>query len=331
MSTPITDFVVGEKYTNDQIRFALDLENLGGIRPAVDGSKNLRHLAIITASQVYEKNIAENPYNDRVENGILTYTAQGRRGDQEITGRNRRILEQYSSPCPFYRFSNEGRQVYTFLGLLELLRHYQEQQIDSKNELRLVWVFEFRIHSEISVVPIEHARDLTTTFLIDRVSNVAEEREVVTLTPEEGIEDATSAEVEQIRARLIQINPYRFEVLVKNVIERRGFENVTVTRASQDGGIDLDAYVPESDYFFSRTHVQFQVKRWRHSVGNVDINGFRGALSSTAKGVFVTTSHFTRAAVREAQHQSKPVVSLLDGLKFSQLVSEVRLDLDDYR
>src|SRR5216684_3679197 len=184
MSTPITDFVVGEKYTNDQIRFALDLENLGGIRPAVDGSKNLRHLAIITAAQVYEKNIAENPYNDRIENGVLTYTAQGRRGHQEITGRNRRILEQYSSPCPFYCFANEGRQVYTFLGLLELLRHYQEQQIDSRNDLRLVWVFEFRIHSEISVVPIAHARDLTASFLVDRESSVPDERDVVVLTPE---------------------------------------------------------------------------------------------------------------------------------------------------
>jgi hypothetical protein len=128
----LTEFLVGERYTNDEIRFALDLENLGGIRPAVDASRNLRHLAIMTAAHTYEKNIAENPYNDRIENGILTYTAQGRRGHQEITGRNRRILEQYYAPCPFYCFANEGRQVYTFLGLLELLRHYQEQQIDSK-------------------------------------------------------------------------------------------------------------------------------------------------------------------------------------------------------
>lgn len=330
MSTQVTEFVVGEKYTNDQIRFALDLENLGGIRPAVDGKKNLRHLAIMTAAHAYEKNIAENPYNDRIENGILTYTAQGRRGDQEITGRNRRILEQYSTPCPFYCFSNEGRQVYTFLGLLELLRHYQERQIDSKSELRLVWVFEFRIHNEVNVVPLAHAMDLTATFLAERESITPEEREIVDLEPDIEIQQATGLETEQIRSRLIQINPYRFELLVKDIVERRGFENVTVTRASQDGGIDLDAYVCESDYFFSRTHVQFQVKRWRHSIGSVDINNFRGALSATAKGVFVTTSHFTRAAVRESQHQTKPAIALLDGLRFSQLIQEVGLDLTVY-
>jgi hypothetical protein len=239
MTTPITEFVVGEKYTNDQIRFALDLENLGGIRPAVDANKNLRHLAIMTAAHTYQKNIAENPYSDRIENGVLTYTAQGRRGDQEITGRNRRILEQYSTPCPFYCFSNEGRQVYTFLGLLELLRHYQERQIDSKNELRLVWVFEFRIHSEINVVPIAHAKDLTATFLADRETSIPDEREIVGLEPEEEVPGTMGYEAEQIRSRLIQINPYRFELLVKDVVERRGFESVTVTRASHDGGIDL--------------------------------------------------------------------------------------------
>jgi hypothetical protein len=326
----VTEFVVGEKYSNDQIRFALDLENLGGIRPAVDGSKNLRHLAVMTAAHTYEKNIAENAYVDRIENGVLTYTAQGRRGDQEITGRNKRILEQYSSPSPFFCFANEGRQVYTFLGLLELLRHYQEQQIDSKNDLRLVWVFEFQIHGEINIVPIAHARDLTASFLADRETSVPEEREVVVLTPATQVEDTISHEAEHIRSLLIQINPYRFETFVKDVVERRGFERVDMTRATQDGGIDLNAYVSESDYFFSRTHVQFQVKRWRHSVGSVDINGFRGALSSTAKGVFITTSHFTRAALREAQHQTKPVISLLDGLKFSELVREVQLDPEAY-
>jgi restriction system protein len=216
--------------------------------------------------------------------------------------------------------------------LLELLRHYQEQQIDSQNALRRVWVLEFRIHNEVDVVPIAIARELTTAFLADRESRPPEEREVVTPeAPSAIIEGAVSYETEQLRSHLFQINPYRFESLVKDVIERRGFERVSVTRGSQDGGIDLNAYVSESDYFFSRTHVQFQVKRWRHSVGSVDINGFRGALSSTAKGVFITTSHFTRVAMREAEHPTKPVISLIDGLGFSRLVGELAIEPKDYK
>lgn len=329
----LTEFVVGEKYTNDQIRFALNVENLGGVRPSVDSNKNLRHLAIMTSAQTYEKSVTDNPYHDRIENDILIYTAQGRTGDQDITGRNKRIVEQYSNPTPFYCFSNEGRQFYIFLGLLGLLRHYQETQIDAKRELRIVWVFEFRIHSEIPVVPIETAKDLTAAFFEQaRMNTLDEERQIAPLEiAESDVRELTSYETEELRSQLLQINPYRFEHLVKDVIEAQGFNEVSVTSASQDGGIDVNAYVADSDYFFSKTHVQIQVKRWQHSVGSVEINGFRGALNTTAKGVFITTSHFTKAAIREAAHPVKPSISLIDGFLFAKIVKEVSVDLNNYK
>src|SRR5437867_2875994 len=109
-------------------------------------------------------------------------------------------------------------------------------------------------------------------------------------------------------------------------MERSGFVEVSVTRASGDGGIDVNAYVENGNDFFAGTHVQAQVKRWRHAVGSPDINRFRGALSSTAKGLFLTTSSFTRAAVTESRHPNKPCISLIDGLHLSAIVS--RLDLN---
>src|SRR5437762_4687270 len=86
----LQEFRVGELYTNDQIRFSLGLENLGGIRPSVDSQKNLRHVAILTVAEEAGRNRSENPYSDRIEGDILTYTAQGRVGDQQLTGRNKR-------------------------------------------------------------------------------------------------------------------------------------------------------------------------------------------------------------------------------------------------
>ena len=129
-----------------------------------------------------------------------------------------------------------------------------------------------------------------------------EEREVVVFDTPQQVFETANYETEEIRSHLLQINPYRFESLVKDVVESNGFTNVTITPPSQDGGIDVNAYVTDSNYFFSKTHVQFQVKRWRHSVGSVEINNFRGALHTTAKGVFVTTSHFTKAAIQESEH-----------------------------
>jgi hypothetical protein len=135
----VTSFRVGDTYTNDQIRFSLDVENLGGIRPALDASRNVRHVAVLTAAEDSDRLRTENPYHDRVEGDILVYTAQGREGDQALTGRNKRLIEQYKIPTPFFGFINIGRQTYRFLGLLELLRHYQEAQADRRGAVRKVW------------------------------------------------------------------------------------------------------------------------------------------------------------------------------------------------
>jgi len=317
----VTFFKVGDTYTNDQIRFSLDLENLGGIRPSLDSEGNVRHVAIMTAAEDSGRLRTENPYRDRIEGDILVYTAQGREGDQALAGRNKRLVGQYAIPTPFFGFANIGRQTYRFLGLLELLRHYQENQADTKGTLRKVWLFEFKIHEQPEVVPIEDSASISASILAQsRRSDRAggSEREVAPLP--EGYAATAPEELETIRARLLQFTPYDFEHFIRLLLERSGFVRVSVTRASGDGGIDLNAYVDEGNEFFAGTHVQAQVKRWRHAVGSPEINSFRGALSTTAKGVFITTSHFTRAALAEARHDSKPSIALVDGDKLAGII-----------
>jgi HJR/Mrr/RecB family endonuclease len=328
----IDRFKVGETYTNDQIRFSLDLENLGGIRPSLDSNRGIRHVAIMTAAEDSGRLSSENPYHDRIEGNILIYTAQGREGDQALAGRNKRLIEQYSVPTPFFGFTNIGRQTYRFLGLLELLRHYQENQADKKGILRKVWLFEFRIHDQPDIVPIENAQSISASLLAESRRNSpldSLEREVESLP--RGRQEAGEnepIEIEVLRLRFLQFAPYDFERFIKLVLEQSGFVRVSVTRASGDGGIDVDAYVDEKNEFFAGTHVQAQVKRWRHAVGSPEINSFRGALSTTAKGVFVTTSHFTRAALVEARHDSKPAIALVDGDKLAGIVIRHRIPTD---
>ena len=112
------------------------------------------------------------------------------------------------------------------------------------------------------------------------------------------------------------------------MLEHSGFVKVSVTRASGDGGIDVNAYVDGKNEFFAGTHVQAQVKRWRHAVGSPELNNFRGALSTTAKGVFMTTSHFTRAALVEAKHESKPSIALVDGDKLAGIILRNRVPIN---
>lgn len=318
-----SQFVVGELYTNDQIRTPLRVENLGGIRPALDAQGRLRHIVILTASPESGKITGENPYVDRMEGDILIYTAQGREGDQRLAGRNKRLIEQYTAPIPIYGFMNLGQQNYRFLGLLEVVRHYQETQTDRRDALRKVWVFELCVHAKPDVVRIDDASTITSAFLTrpDDPSSQELDREVADLydsTTSDAVLDPHS--VETMRSRLILVEPYDFEHLVRDLMMRSGFRDATVTSVSADGGIDVEAYVDDTNDFFGGTHVQVQVKRWRHAVGSVEINHFRGALSSTAKGIFVTTSHYTRAAIEEAQHPSKLAVTLLDGPRLASVV-----------
>ncbi len=320
----VSDFVVGSHYSNDQIRFSLHVENLGGVRPSIDDNGFLRHVVIMTSTEQGRQNKTDNPYHDRIEGDILVYTASGRKGDQALAGRNKRIIEQYAAPIPIFGFINRGQQVYEFLGLLELVRHYTEQQVDESGTLRSVWLFEFRIHRELAVIPLASAPTIVAGILADsRQSSrpLEAEREVVSFQSEDAtISPQQTFKAEELRAKLLEINPYKFEHLIKAVIERRGFYKVQVTRSSGDGGIDLNAVVMESDDFFAGTLVQFQAKRWRHAVGSSEINNFRGAMNTTAKGVFVTTSHYTRAAIEDARNPVKSCITLIDGRRFASIL-----------
>lgn len=186
-----------------------------------------------------------------------------------------------------------------------------------------MWVFEFRIHDKPEVVPIAEAPVISAAILAESRRSIplgSPEREVASLPDDRGEIEPTPLEREAVRVRLFQFDPYDLEHFIKLIFERTGFVKVSVTRVSGDGGIDVNAYVDEKDDFFAGTHIQAQVKRWRHAVGSPEINHFRGALSTTAKGVFVTTSHFTRAALAEARHESKPSIALVDGDRLAGMI-----------
>jgi len=335
MMNIVSEFRIGEYYSNDQIRFSLKLENLGGIRPSISSDKTLRYIAIMTTADESRKLICENPYCDRIEDNVLIFTAQGREGDQELRGRNKRLIEQYALPIPIFGFINEGKQIYRFLGLLELLRHYQELQTDRRKTLRKVWLFEFQIHQQPDVVPLDQASIISAKILSESLNRdplAYNEREVIELPGEEKKSDDSegSFEIEDLRAHLLQIPPYNFEHLIKTLMEKNGFSDVSLTSASGDGGIDINAYVNIENDFFGGTHVQAQVKRWRHAVGSIEINKFRGALSTTAKGVFITTSHYTKASILEANHKLKPSINLIDGKKLSRILIKTNLNIRNY-
>jgi hypothetical protein len=89
--------VVGRLYSNEEVFKSLEVSNAGGIRLSLQDKAVLR--AVIMTSVQGLHGAGENPYHDRLEAGILTYTA-GRVGEQTLAGVNNRLIEQATFNFP---------------------------------------------------------------------------------------------------------------------------------------------------------------------------------------------------------------------------------------
>jgi hypothetical protein len=335
----ITDssFAVGKLYSSDEIQKSLKVGNAGGVRASVSSEGIVRRLVIMT-SLLDTKLIKENPYHDRIEGQVLVYTGAGRQGDQSLGGVNSRIPQQASFQFPIYGFEivgsrrdkQIGTQRWRFIGLMEYLRHYPDSQIDAYGAMRQVWVFEFQIHRTPEVVPTLSDQEISSSILLDPRTNsdvTEEDREVVSGPAGQDDEDKQALVlIEEVRSRLLMATPRQFELVVQEMLLKSGFERAEVTRYSQDGGIDVNAFAGQDMWPIQNLLLQVQAKRWLHSVGRKEVAELRGSLQPFARGAVVTTSHFSKAAIREASEHGKNPIVLLDGQHFAALITRIEID-----
>lgn len=117
---------------------------------------------------------------------------------------------------------------------------------------------------------------------------------------------------ETLHAVLKDMDATAFERLCQRILRESGFTKVEVTKASHDGGIDGKGILQVSDFLTFR--VVFQCKRYSGSVGPDVVQKLRGAMPGSAdRGLIVTTGHFTQGAIREAAHEHKSPIELVDG------------------
>ena len=147
-------------------------------------------------------------------------------------------------------------------------------------------------------------------------------------TPEDQIEDATKVLASSLRTELLEqladVDPYRFEQIVIDVLFAMGYggsreEAAAVTQKSNDGGID--GVINEDRLGLDVIYVQ--AKRWQNTVGRVEIQSFVGALAGkqASKGVFITTSDFSKGAIEFAVAVQQKVI-LIEGVRLADLMIE---------
>lgn len=334
MNGIVSSFLVGSVYSNDTISRSLGVGNAGGIRPNVNPDGSTRRLVLLTVP-ASGKVATENPYHDRIEGDTLIYTGKGLRGHQ-LGGVNERLREQPVTHFPIWGFQqthnrrdkHAGKERWAFLGLLCLLRVVQEQQLDLGGTLRSVWVFELTLENETTEVAVEDDARLSRSICAASAGNPARDRsEAAPETHSPTVEE--ELQIERVRAQLLVTHPRDFEVVVKRALEETGYRQAVVTRYSQDGGIDVTASFGPSGWPVRPWQVQVQAKRWLHTVGRKEVAELRGSLSPNGLGCLVTTSHFSRAALSEANEQGKTPISLINGREFAKLLLALKIQLPD--
>lgn len=322
----IKDFTIGKLYSNEDISKALKVANAGGIRLSIKKNAVIR-AAIMTCLQDFYAT-GENPYRDRLEKDILTYTAAGKVGEQTLSGVNNRILDQKNKYFPIHGFvliasrrdKSIGPKRWKYLGLLEYRRLYPDIQLDSEEKVRRVWIFEFKIHQEPKIIPIQTDGNISNQTILQskNQNNDTPDSEIINECEQGKIHNFK--QIEKIRGNLLLMDPKKFEFFIKDLLIHTGFTDVYVTKFSSDGGIDINAKASEKMWIFENSIVQIQAKRWLHSVGRKEVAELRGSLKPFTKGALITTSHFSKAALNEANEEGKNPISLIDGFRLSKVI-----------
>jgi restriction system protein len=122
-----------------------------------------------------------------------------------------------------------------------------------------------------------------------------------------------------LRETLAKMNPYRFESLVKDLLEAMDYDDVVVTKQSGDKGIDVVA-----NYEFGITQVRevVQVKRQQGTITRPILDQLRGALPyhQAIRGTIITIGKFAKGCKDAAFFQGAAPITLIDGDKLIELL-----------
>lgn len=153
-------------------------------------------------------------------------------------------------------------------------------------------------------------------------------------TPEESIDQAyeqiISSLADEILIEVNKISPKSFEQLVVDLLMAMGYgdslsANGFVTTYVCDEGID--GIIKEDKLGFDNIYIQ--AKKWdiNNTIGRPEIQKFAGALlgQGGTKGLFITTSKFSKDAIDYANKSLTSKIVLVDGTQLAKLMIDHNL------
>lgn len=133
------------------------------------------------------------------------------------------------------------------------------------------------------------------------------------------IKQHNDARTNELRERLSKMDPYKFETLIKDLLEAMDYEDVIVTKHSGDKGVDV-----VGQYQFGITQVRevVQVKRHQSSITRPVLDQLRGALPyhQAIRGTIITLGKFAQGCKAAAIFPGAAPITLIDGDKLIELL-----------
>ncbi len=144
---------------------------------------------------------------------------------------------------------------------------------------------------------------------------------------EQAYEQMRSTLAAELLSRLKASDPRFFESVVIRLLRRMGYGGPTdPADDNRSAGADegIDGVINEDE--LGLDVIYLQAKRWENVVGRPEIHRFVGALHGqrARKGIFITTSHFSREAL-EYVRRIDPRVILIDGETLVRLMIDHNL------
>jgi restriction system protein len=123
----------------------------------------------------------------------------------------------------------------------------------------------------------------------------------------------------QLQAFLLEMDAFKFEELIKLLLEEMGYDNVTTTSPTNDKGVDVIGTI---ELGISAVREVIQVKRHKGTIGRPVLDMLRGSLHrfNAVRGTIITTGRFSKGVEEAAFERGAAPITLIDGEKLLDLL-----------
>jgi len=126
---------------------------------------------------------------------------------------------------------------------------------------------------------------------------------------------------DQLASYLATMNPFKFEALIKLLLEEMGYTGVEVTSPTNDKGVDVVANI---ELGISSVREVVQVKRYKGSINRRVLDELRGSLHrlDAVRGTIISTGSFSSGTKQAAFERGAAPITLIDGDKLLDLLRQ---------